>query len=151
MTVSGEKIIGYVDSVKQFEYDASAAGGKVGRACHNAVALFDNVTVYSGVVGPEENERANPFEFEEAATVWNNEDKTYQESTGTWSSVTRHRLEWFQCADSGERERRLVELSAGDRQFQAGILSSGGRLRGDQHHGADAEWDVEIHHSGRDG
>ena len=30
VTVSGEKMIGYVDSVKQFEYDASAAGGKVG-------------------------------------------------------------------------------------------------------------------------
>ena len=88
VTVSGEKMIGYVDSVKQFEYDASAAGGKVGLRVYNAVALFDNVTVYSGVVGPEENERANPFEFEEAATVWNNEDKTYQESTGTWSSVT---------------------------------------------------------------
>ena len=88
VTVSSDKIIGYVDSVKQFEYDASAAGGAVGLRVYNAAALFDNVTVYSGVVGPEENERANPFKFEEAATVWNNEDETYQESTGTWSSVT---------------------------------------------------------------
>lgn len=46
VTVSGEKMIGYVDSVKQFEYDASAA------------ALFDNIAVYSGVVAPEGAEQA---------------------------------------------------------------------------------------------
>ena len=58
VTVSGEKIIGYVDSVKQFEYDASAAGGKVGLRVYNAVALFDNIAVYSGVVAPEGAEQA---------------------------------------------------------------------------------------------
>ena len=58
MTVSGEKMIGYVDSVKQFEYDASAAGGKVGLRVYNAVALFDNIAVYSGVVAPEGAEQA---------------------------------------------------------------------------------------------
>ena len=49
---------GYVDSVKQFEYDASAAGGKVGLRVYNAVALFDNIAVYSGVVAPEGAEQA---------------------------------------------------------------------------------------------
>ena len=58
VTVSGEKMIGYVDSVKQFEYDASAAGGKVGLRVYNAVALFDNIAVYSGVVAPEGAEQA---------------------------------------------------------------------------------------------
>lgn len=58
VTVSSDKIIGYVDSVKQFEYDASAAGGAVGLRVYNAVALFDNITVYSGVVAPETGERA---------------------------------------------------------------------------------------------
>ena len=58
VTVSGEKIIGYVDSVKQFEYDASAAGGKVGLRVYNAAALFDNIAVYSGVVAPEGAEQA---------------------------------------------------------------------------------------------
>ena len=51
-------MIGYVDSVKQFEYDASAAGGKVGLRVYNAVALFDNIAVYSGVVAPEGAEQA---------------------------------------------------------------------------------------------
>lgn len=58
VTVSGEKMIGYVDSVKQFEYDASAAGGKVGLRVYNAVALFDNIAVYSGEVAPEGAEQA---------------------------------------------------------------------------------------------
>ena len=58
VTVSGEKMIGYVDSVKQFEYDASAAGGKVGLRVYNAVALFDNIAVYSSVVAPEGAEQA---------------------------------------------------------------------------------------------
>ena len=58
VTVSGEKMIGYVDGVKQFEYDASAAGGKVGLRVYNAVALFDNIAVYSGVVAPEGAEQA---------------------------------------------------------------------------------------------
>lgn len=58
VTVSGEKMIGYVDSVKQFEYDASATGGKVGLRVYNAVALFDNIAVYSGVVAPEGAEQA---------------------------------------------------------------------------------------------
>ena len=58
VTVSGEKIIGYVDSVKQSEYDASAVGGKVGLRVYNAVALFDNIAVYSGVVAPEGAEQA---------------------------------------------------------------------------------------------
>ena len=58
VTVSGKKMIGYVDSVKQFEYDASAAGGKVGLRVYNAVALFDNIAVYSGVVAPEGAEQA---------------------------------------------------------------------------------------------
>lgn len=58
VTVSGKKMIGYVDSVKQFEYDASATGGKVGLRVYNAVALFDNIAVYSGVVAPEGAEQA---------------------------------------------------------------------------------------------
>ena len=88
VTVSADEINCYIDGQLAATYAKGAAGGTVGLRVYNAAALFDNVTVYSGVVGPEENERANPFEFEEAATVWNNEDETYQESTGTWSDVT---------------------------------------------------------------
>ncbi len=87
VTVSAGEINCYIDGQLAVTYARGAVGGTVGLRVYNAVALFDNVTVYSGVVGPEENERATPFEFEEAATVWNNEDETYQESTGTWSSV----------------------------------------------------------------
>lgn len=36
----------------------NAAGGKVGLRVYNAVALFDNIAVYSGVVAPEGAEQA---------------------------------------------------------------------------------------------
>ena len=61
VTVSGNTITGYVNGGEpQFTYtaDASAAGGKLGLRVYNAVALFDNITVYSGVVAPVGAEQA---------------------------------------------------------------------------------------------
>ena len=61
VTVSGQTITGYVNGGEpQFTYtaDASATGGTIGLRIYNAEALFDNITVYSGVVAPETGEHA---------------------------------------------------------------------------------------------
>ena len=58
VTVSADTINCYVDGKLVATYANGAAGGKLGLRIYNAVALLDNLTVYSGVVAPEAGERA---------------------------------------------------------------------------------------------
>lgn len=63
MTVDGKQIICYMDGQQTAAYTAAAADGQLGLRAYNSKALFDNLTVYEGVVLPSaQGESAPAFE-----------------------------------------------------------------------------------------
>lgn len=90
ITVDGATMTGYVDGNQVLTYSGAAAGGNVGLRVYSAAALFDNLVVYEGIVGPGVDESAPDMVIAGGEpVVWNNEDEgVYGENSGTWSDVT---------------------------------------------------------------
>ncbi|HWS42023.1 MAG TPA: Ig-like domain-containing protein [Pseudoflavonifractor sp.] len=63
VTVDGKQIVCYMDGQQTAAYTAAAADGQLGLRAYNSKALFDNLTVYEGVVPPPaQGESAPAFE-----------------------------------------------------------------------------------------
>jgi|GEM_PF-735475 len=68
VTVDGDQIVCYMDGQKTAEHTATP-GGALGLRVYNGTALFDNLTVYAGVVPPPaQGESAPAFELPEPET-----------------------------------------------------------------------------------
>ena len=88
VTYDGTTITCYTNGTQTYTIDRTVDTGYAGLRIYNTVAYVDNLTIYSGVVEPENGDTPSLALPEGDVTIWNNEDDGYVESSGTWSAVT---------------------------------------------------------------
>ena len=89
VTYDGKALSCYVDGVLVLSNTLALSEGNVGFRLYNTVSLIDNLQIYTGVVAPSEGgESSTDFAMNTAVQIQNNENPGYEESEGTFVSVS---------------------------------------------------------------